>query len=483
MTEFFDALGSLAGPAAYLVVALLAALEASAFVGLFVPGELGMLVGGYIAYEGRAELVPMMLAATAGAIVGDSVGYEIGRHLGSSIRRSRLGQKVGEERWTRAEQYLITMGVGGVFFGRFIGVLRALVPALAGASRLPYRRFLFWNALGALVWGPTIVGLGYLAGGSYRRVEHYAGQAGLVLLGLLVVFGALAALGRWVSRNPERVNAFWQRQIGRPLPSRVRARYRAQLAFLGGRLRPGRALGLALTLQLVALALAGWAFGVVVQDVLSGGGASRIDVPITRALLDRQVEWLANTMRVVTTTGSVGVLTAAVLTVGVAARRVSSSGLPLLILGVALAGAVLLSDAVKPLVGRPRPDMASVVVRGEGFAFPSGHATHSIAVYGGLAYVAAGWFRTWSAKVAAWTVALGAILLVGFSRVYLGSHWATDVLGGYALGAVWLAAVLVTTSAVQGAWHHHRSRLQAAAATTAGGGQPEDAGDRSRRSA
>lgn len=458
MTEFFDALGRLAGPTAYLVVAVLAALEASAFVGLFVPGELALLIGGYIAYEGRAELVPMMLAGVAGAIVGDSVGYEIGRRLGGSVRRSRLGQKVGEQRWTRAEQYLVSKGGRAVFFGRFIGVLRALVPALAGVSRMPYRRFLFWNVLGAVVWAPAIVGLGYVAGGSYRRVEHYAGRAGLVLLGLLVALGGVAALGRWVSHNPDRVRATMGRIIDRPVVMRFRARYQGQLAFLAGRLRPGGALGLALTLQLLALGLTGWAFGSVVQDVISGGGAVRIDGPITRALLDRQVDWLTDTMQAITDLGGWLVLAVTVAVVGLAARHYTSSWTPLLVLSVALAGGLLLSDMVTSLVARPRPTLAAVVARRDGFAFPSGHATYAIAVYGGLAYLAAGWFRTWSAKVAAWTLALAVVLLIGFSRVYLGSHWATDVLGGYALGAVWLASVLVTTSAIRGTWHRRQDR-------------------------
>ena len=461
MTEFFDTLGRLAGPTAYLVVAVLAALEASAFVGRFVPGELAMLIGGYIAYEGRAELAPMMLAAVAGAIIGDSVGSEIGRYLGGSIRRSRLGQKVGEERWARAERYLVDKGGRAVFLGRFIGVLRALVPALAGVSRMPYRRFLFWNALGAVVWAPTVVGLGYIAGGSYRRVEHYAGQAGLVLLGLVVVIAGIAGLGRWASRNPDRVRAMMARVIDRPLVARVRNRYQTQLGFVAGRLRPGGALGLALTLQLLALGLTGWAFGSVVQDVISGGGAARIDGPITRALLDRQVEWLTTVMRVVTDFGGWLLLAIMVLVSGLVGRRFTSSWTPLLVLSVALAGGVLLSDMVKSLVARPRPTMAAVVVSGEGFAFPSGHATYAIAVYGGLAYLAAGWFRSWSAKVAAWTIAIVIVVLVGFSRVYLGSHWTTDVLGGYALGGAWLAAVLVTTSAIRGAWHRHRGRRTA----------------------
>ncbi|MDQ4096755.1 MAG: bifunctional DedA family/phosphatase PAP2 family protein, partial [Actinomycetota bacterium] len=462
VSDLLDSLGSLAGPSAYLVVAILAALEASAFVGLFVPGELAMLVGGYIAFREQADLVTMMVFAAMGAVVGDSLGYELGRRLGPSIRGSRLGRRVGEERWARAEHYLATKGGRAVFFGRFIGVLRALVPALAGVSRMPYRRFLFWNALGGMIWAPSIVGLGYLAGRSYRRVEHYAGRVGLVLLVFFALVAAVAAVGRWVANHPAEVRAFGRRMLAVPFVATVHRRYRAQLVFVARRLTPGRALGLALTLQLVALGLAGWAFGSVVQDVITGDGAARVDAQITRELIEHRVGWLTSTMEAVTDLGHIGVLVFAVLSAGVIVQRLARNWLPLLILALALLGAIALTDVVKPLVGRVRPDMGPLVAA-DGFAFPSGHATESVAVYGGLAYLAAGWFRTWKAKVATWTVALLVVLLVGFSRVYLGLHWTTDVLGGYALGAVWLAAVLVTTSAIRGAWNRRRPLDEAVA--------------------
>jgi membrane protein DedA with SNARE-associated domain/membrane-associated phospholipid phosphatase len=464
VSDLLDSLGSLAGPSAYLVVALLAALEASAFVGLFVPGELAMLVGGYIAFQERADLVTMMVFAALGAVVGDSLGYELGRHLGPSIRRSRLGRRVGDDRWARAEHYLATKGGRAVFFGRFIGVLRALVPALAGVSRMPYRRFLFWNALGGIIWAPSIVGLGYLAGRSYRRVEHYAGRVGLVLLVFVAIVAAVAALGRWVANHPAEVRALGRRLLALPVVARVHRRYRAQLVFIARRLTPGQALGLALTLQLIALGLAGWAFGGVVQDVITGDGAARVDAPITRELIEHRVDWLTSAMEGVTELGHIAVLSLAVLITGVVVQRLTRNWLPLLILGLALLGAVALTDVVKPLVGRLRPDMGPLV-SADGFAFPSGHATQSAAVYGGIAYLAAGWFRTWKSKVAAWTGALLLVLLVGFSRVYLGLHWTTDVLGGYALGAVWLAAVLVSTSAIRGAWNRRRPSDETVAPT------------------
>ena len=453
MTDLLDSLASLSGAAAYVMVALFATLETAALVGLFVPGELAMLAGGYIAYQGKAELGPMMALAAVCAILGDSLGYQLGRRFGPSLKRTRLGRRVGEERWAGAEQYLVARGGRAVFFGRFIGVMRALVPTLSGASRMPYRRVLLWSALGGILWAPTIVGLGYLAGGSYRRVEHYAGRAGLVLLGLIVTIAAVAALGRWVANHPVEFWAFVRRQGMRPLPARFHRRYRAQLQFIAGRLRPGRALGLALTLQLILLGATGWAFGAVLADVLVDKGPVGVDLRITRAIVDHRVDWLTSSLKAVTEAGGVVVLAPFVLVGGLLARRLTHSWLPMLILVLCLGGAALLDDAVKPLIGRPRPQVGPVLVHSTDFAFPSGHATQSAAVYGGLAYVLSGCVRLWRAKVAAWTVALVIVLLVGFSRVYLGVHWASDVLGGFALGGVWLGAVLVTTSVLRGAWH------------------------------
>lgn len=194
MSSLVDPISRLASPWAYVLVALLAALEASAFVGLVVPGELALLTGGFVARQGHAELGVMIVVAVLAGVVGDSAGFELGRRLGPGLRTSRLGRRIGDRRWDRAAAYLKSHGGRAVFLGRFVGVLRALVPALAGASRMRYRRFLPWNVAGALVWGPAMVVLGYLAGSSYRRVEQDVGTAGLVVLLVAAVTGVLVHL-------------------------------------------------------------------------------------------------------------------------------------------------------------------------------------------------------------------------------------------------------------------------------------------------
>jgi membrane protein DedA with SNARE-associated domain len=177
-----------------VVLFVLCLLEASAFVGLFVPGESAQLLAGVLAEQGTLSLWTCIGWAVVGAIVGDTLGYEVGRHFGPRLRRSWLGQKVGEERWERAHDFVRRNGGRSIFFGRFVGVLRALVPAIAGDARMPYRQFFVWNVAGALVAAPSVIALGYAAGSSYHVVEQRLGQATYVVLALVIGFFAFRHL-------------------------------------------------------------------------------------------------------------------------------------------------------------------------------------------------------------------------------------------------------------------------------------------------
>ena len=130
-----NALGDAVDPWGYVILFTLCLLEASAFVGLFVPGETALLIAGVLAQEGKLSLALCIVSAVVGAILGDSLGYEIGRHLGPRLRSSWFGRKVGDHRWDRAHEYVHRRGGLAIFFGRFIGVLRAVVAAIAGDSR------------------------------------------------------------------------------------------------------------------------------------------------------------------------------------------------------------------------------------------------------------------------------------------------------------------------------------------------------------
>jgi undecaprenyl-diphosphatase len=257
---------------------------------------------------------------------------------------------------------------------------------------------------------------------------------------------------------------------------RLRGRYQRQLGFVARRLRPGGALGLSLTVTVVALVGAGWAFGAILQDVLARDELALVDRPVAVFFVRHREAWLTRVMQDLTNLGSIRVLVPLIVVVGVGCWLARHRWQPLGLLAAASDGADLAFNAVKELVGRPRPPTVILLKPVAGPCFPSGHATQAAAVYGMLAALAAASTPRWPRKVAAWTLAVVIAGLVAVSRLYLGAHWLTDALGGLALGAAWLFALLGSVHTI----HQLRTARQprahppdtATAAPDDGGGDP-----------
>jgi membrane protein DedA with SNARE-associated domain len=199
MTEFLDSLLNVPPVLAYVLVTCLVFGEDALFVGFVLPGEMAAVLGGVIASRGNAELWLMLLLVVVAAIGGDSVGYAVGKRTGPRLRDVRVFRNKRSE-LEAAEDLLRRRGGAAVFLGRFIAFFRAVVPALAGAARMPYRRFLAFNAAGGMIWGSGFVLLGYLAGNSYEAVAQAAGRDIAVVVFLL----ALAGFVTWQVRKSRR---------------------------------------------------------------------------------------------------------------------------------------------------------------------------------------------------------------------------------------------------------------------------------------
>lgn len=189
MSALLDAILRLPPALVLVLVFALPALEASAFVGVVVPGEIGVILGGVLANQHELSLPAVVAAAIAGAIVGDSIGYLVGRRYGRQLLARLPRRLVRPEHVRSTEDTIRRLGGKAVFVGRFTAALRALVPGMAGMARMPYRQFLPWNVVGGATWATAFVALGYLAGNQYHRLERYANYAGLALL--VVVAGVL----------------------------------------------------------------------------------------------------------------------------------------------------------------------------------------------------------------------------------------------------------------------------------------------------
>ncbi len=177
-----------------MVCGLLVFGEAAVLLGFVIPGETAALIGGVLASLHHVDLALMLVVIVVCAIVGDSVGYEVGKLLGPWLVEHRPLR--GQAGVHRGQDLLARRGGPAVFLGRWLALARALVPGLAGMSGMSYRTFLTYNAAGGIVWGTTFVLIGYGAGTSYAAVAKTVGVYSLAILGTIVVAVVVAVVIR-----------------------------------------------------------------------------------------------------------------------------------------------------------------------------------------------------------------------------------------------------------------------------------------------
>jgi undecaprenyl-diphosphatase len=262
---------------------------------------------------------------------------------------------------------------------------------------------------------------------------------GALLVGVLGLCGFTAW---WVVGHPERIRAGLTWLAERPAVAWLRSRYPRQWHFLGRRFAPGEAAGLTLTLGVLWVLALGVSFRQVLDSVLESDGITVADRPVLGFLATHRQPWSTTAAEVISDIGSpLGVaVTASVVGVSLAWWR--RSWLPLLILILGGAGIAVINTAVKHLVGRGRPPRVTAVLGEHGFSFPSGHTTGTTVVWLLSAWMVSRWvIGRRPGRILVWTAALLMIISVGTTRVYLGVHFPSDVLAGWALGAAWTVII------------------------------------------
>ncbi|WP_104119138.1 DedA family protein [Arthrobacter sp. B1805] len=471
MTTIIDSLVSLSGPLVYIIIGLLAFSEAAAFVGLVLPGETALFLGGVIASQGHVNLGIMLGVAVVAAIAGDSVGYEIGRRFGPNLKNSRAGRFVGADKWAKGEQFLARRGGTAVLLGRWVGLLRALVPAIAGMARMPYKTFLLYNSIGGTVWAVTVVLLGYFAGQSYKTVEQYLGKASLILTlvlagGLLIALIARFALRnpRWTRTKVEKLKALPAISALTPVPdttpeSDKRAgEHQSSSEFpmqpdpqtypqiVGKSPSPslesfhgGKKTRIVLVTGFLALVMgysffSGTSAGV---QVLAG-----VNTPVRRWFLEHQDDEFTVLMQAVTILGHPAVALLALGICAVIARRgpVLRPGQFALYLG----GGVVLATILGAVVSTVMPD-AGASQHGLSLASPAGQTLISAALLTGSAWLLISRPAMRWRTVVLILAALAAITpLIALSHAYLAQQDPVDVTLGWLLGTVFAVALILS---------------------------------------
>lgn len=178
-------------------------LETSILVGLVFPGDSIVIVAA-TGVENAVQYGALVAAVIVGAIAGESIGFALGRYFGPLIRASRLGRKIGENNWVRAENYLARRGGLAVFVSRFLPVFHSIIPLTVGMSSMRYRRFMAWTIPACVLWAFAYVSVGALAAGSYRELADRLHYAGYIFVGIIVAFALLVVVAKRVLTRLER---------------------------------------------------------------------------------------------------------------------------------------------------------------------------------------------------------------------------------------------------------------------------------------
>jgi len=421
---------------AYVAIFLISLSESLALVGLLVPGTVIMFGVGAVVATGSLSLTPVLLLAMAGAVAGDAVSYWLGHHF-----KERLVEVWPFSRYPdmlrKGEAFFGRHGGKSVLFGRFVGPVRPVIPVVAGMMGMEPVHFGVVNVLSAIGWALVYILPGVFFGASLAVAGTVSTR--LAVLTLILVSGIWGFI--WLCRKGV---SFFQRQWPGWL-AELKRWATAETAYRGS-VNPAKRLlsflfdweqGEELLFGFLALVLfaAGWGFLGVLRDVLANDPLVVVDQTVYHFLQSLRTPWADHVFVALTELGDSFVsifLACWVLLVLLVKRCHRAAGFWALTVIGGLLGVQLLKWAIH----LPRP---VTIYRGaSAYGFPSGHTTMSVVLYGFLAILmvrrVAGTWR--------WGLFSGVVLIafvIGFSRLYLGAHWLSDLLGGYFIGASWTA--------------------------------------------
>jgi undecaprenyl-diphosphatase len=392
-----------------------------------------MLLGGAVAGQGAIDIYLLIAIAWFSAWLGDTTSFFLGRRLGREFVM-RHGPRFGisHERFEKVEDYFGRHGGKTIFIGRWISLVRAFAPFIAGSSGMGYRAFVPYSILGTGLWASLHILVGYFFSRSIETAGHYAARGAAALATLIVIVAGAVFVVRRLREEENREAAVRWMEEHRATAWIVAIARRPQFRFLWDRVTPGGTFGLEFTSLMATLAVA--LFVLVAYAVIIGGdpGPTPGDETAFELVGHIQTSVLTSIAKVVSWFGSAtAVGLAAAICAALLAWRRRWVEFWVLVGGMAITQTGI--DVLEGVVDRPRPP--DPLTSSAGSSFPSSHAAHSV-FYLWLAITIVLRLRPGMARATA-VVVTGFVLtaLIGLSRVYLEVRYLSDVSAGWALGA------------------------------------------------
>lgn len=433
---------------AYLcLLFLIAFCESLVGGGLVLPGSTLCVLAGFLSLQGKGNILSIMSVTGAGAFLGDFFSYWLGARFGSPLMNTTFFRK-HIDLLRKAEIFFSTRGGSAVFIGRFFGPLRGFIPFVAGGARMSPASFASYALVSSMLWGLAYPGLGYLGGASWQRVQQLTGRLSLLILILVALFflniifwnkvvPRLALMGPRIHLGLHRLAD--QLLDSAPLKALARS-FPGTWNFIHMRFSPRSGSGLYLTVGLILSS----GFSSLFIWTSRSLRLEQADVLIYQEMAQLRHPWSDAVFLGLTYMASVPVicLIGIVVLLGLILKNRDFSALILL---AGTAGGELLMWLLKFFFDRPRPSGFFPSLQVYGPSFPSGHSFVALIFYGLVTYMLLDHVNRWRHRAA---LVLGTsffALLIGLSRVYLGVHWFSDVLGGFALAAVWLTFLIIAS--------------------------------------
>ena len=424
---------------AIAVTFLVAFGEALLIIGLFVPSTAVLVGAGILVGSGHLEFWPVFLATAIGAVAGDQVSFWAGRFFGDSLKDlwplNRFPQLLA-----RGEEFVRNHGGKSIALGRFVPGVKAVVPGIVGMLGMSEIFFASVNVFSALLWTAVHIVPGILIGQGLALAGELSGHLGFVLLELLVIL----AVAGWVIRLFAAGVSPYLDHILERISAWAKSRNSRSMHRFGRAVSPENPRSLLIIFFVAVLVL-----GLIAFIVLASGTVARDTVPNTDLSIFNLMRELRNApadelLIPLTMLGDAFVLTVMMVTIvgWLAWRKAWRAAFASTVVFIA---GKLFSLFLKYAIHRPRP--LELYSGADSFSFPSGHATMAAITFGVLAVLASHAMNRWSRSLV-YAICGLFVIAIAYSRIYLGVHWLSDVLGGVVFGAIMVAAFGVAIEAI-----------------------------------
>lgn len=426
----------------YWIAFFAALFETTIGIGLILPGSTIILLLGALSARGYLDVGDLIWFSVLGAIIGDNVNYSLGKKYGTKWLKGGFWL-LKAHHVEKAKYFMDAHGAKSVFIGRFIPSVKEIVPFIAGSVKMNQRTFMLWNVLGAIGWGFEWVLAGFIFAQSLHLAKIYLSYAGL-FFAFLLIFGAVFYILRWLMIRKGRQFADIFFSFIQSIKDAVQKnehfllwvqKYPRPVSFLKARFDTTVFSGLTLSISALAFLYVLALFAGVVEDLITSDPIVAADIRLANLFSVLRTDLLTHVFTCITLLGKSQVILVFIF-VSMAVLWLQQKKVCIFSLFIAVAGSEAFTYIGKLAFHRPRPDIAVYIE--PSFSFPSGHATIAVAFYGFLAYLLMRSVQTWKKKVNIFFITLFMIIAIGFSRVYLGEHYISDVWCGYLVGAMWL---------------------------------------------